>query len=443
MRIKKFVLVAIAFALSATTVMAGGDTNDLEKLKKDAERGNAEAQFSLGVKYYKGKDVTKNLREAARYFKLAADQGNASAQSWLGECYFDGEGVQQNYQEAVKYLKLAAEQGKSRAQYYVGYCYSNGKGVPVNYEEAAKYYKQSADQGYSYAQVGIANLYQRGDGVPLDYNEAAKYFKLAAEQGDKDALAELGKCYVYGLGVPVNYEEAKNCFEQAKSDMGENNYKTLMNICNLKGRIYYGIGKLPGNPMDLALEFDVNGNVMNFNFGHAVKKNYPCKWVQNGNNVRLEISTPDGKTAVLDSSDDGESFNGKMDFNGKQMQIWVLKDFPHTFTCKINPSLLNDVLAKDTYTAFCEMETSGQTACMTGEFKFGKDGSFKLICDSPEVQKMFGNFKGTYKVGKDGELLLKTVAGPVLEGSIRGQGNKIIVPVGSKGGMKLTMKLIR
>ena len=375
--------------------------------------------------------------------KELANKGDAKAQNKFGDCYYDGNGVPQNYAEAVKYYRLAADQGYAEAQYNLGFCYYDGIGVPQNYEEAVKYFRQAADQNDSYAEGYLGSMYLDGKGVPMDYSEAIKYFKLSAEHGYSYANFQLGKCYLYGIGVPVNYEEAKKYIELIKNEISDNTYKTLINICNIKGRQYYGIGKLAGNPLDLALWLEVDGNVTNFNLANAVKKDLPCKWIQTGKNIRWEITTPDGKTAVLESTDDGETFNGKIDFNGKQMIIWVLKDLQSTFDCTINPDLLKNILASDSFVAFCELEISGQTGCVMGEFVFDKDGRFKLICDSSEVQKIFGNFIGTYQVGNDGALKLRTDNGTVLEGSIRGEGNKIIIPVGSKGGMKLTMKLIR
>ena len=47
----------------------------------------------------------------------AARKGNADAQFALGVMYEDGEGTEQNYAEAYEYFNLAAEQGHSGAQH--------------------------------------------------------------------------------------------------------------------------------------------------------------------------------------------------------------------------------------------------------------------------------------------------------------------------------------
>ena len=86
------------------------------ELVQKAEAGNAEAQYSLGVCYFKGKGVDQNAEAAVKWWTLAAKQGNAYAQFNLGECYDEGKGVAKDAREAVKWISLAAKQGLPLAQ---------------------------------------------------------------------------------------------------------------------------------------------------------------------------------------------------------------------------------------------------------------------------------------------------------------------------------------
>jgi TPR repeat protein len=61
---------------------------------------------------------------------LLAEKGNAEAQYNLGVMYAKGEGVPQDYAGAVKWYRLAAEQGYAEAQYNLGVMYGQGRGVP-------------------------------------------------------------------------------------------------------------------------------------------------------------------------------------------------------------------------------------------------------------------------------------------------------------------------
>ncbi len=79
--------------------------------RKDAEHGNANAQYNLGVMYSQGLGVTQDHAEAARWYQKAAEQGLADAQYNLGVMYSQGLGVTQDHAEAVKWYQKAAAQG--------------------------------------------------------------------------------------------------------------------------------------------------------------------------------------------------------------------------------------------------------------------------------------------------------------------------------------------
>ena len=156
-----------------------------------ADKGHAEAQFTLGNCYFEGEGVEKNVTEAARYYKLAADQGLAEAQFNLGNRYFEGEGVEKDLTEAVHYYRLAAAQGLVEAQFELGSCYYDGEGVEKDLKEAARYYKLAADQGLAEAQFNIGTIYFNGEGVKINVEKAAHYYRLAAAQGFAEAQLNL------------------------------------------------------------------------------------------------------------------------------------------------------------------------------------------------------------------------------------------------------------
>ena len=66
--------------------------HSVEKYQKAADRGDANAQFHLGLYYANGQGVEKNLTEAAKWYRKAAEQGYAKAQCNLGLCYANGQG---------------------------------------------------------------------------------------------------------------------------------------------------------------------------------------------------------------------------------------------------------------------------------------------------------------------------------------------------------------
>jgi TPR repeat protein len=77
-------------------------------LRPLAEKGDANAQFQVGVMFSGGQGVKQDLPEAIRWFRLAADQGNADAQYSLGQEYAIGDGIEKNPEEAYFWLDLAS-----------------------------------------------------------------------------------------------------------------------------------------------------------------------------------------------------------------------------------------------------------------------------------------------------------------------------------------------
>ena len=125
-----------------------------ENIKTAAEDGNPDAQYILGVMYYK----EQNYSEAAKWYSLAAEGGNMKAQFNLGNKYYEGKGVKQDYKEAFKWYKKAAEQGHAQAQFNLGCMYGRGEGVRKNFFNANKWLQKSAQQGNENAQEFLKKL---------------------------------------------------------------------------------------------------------------------------------------------------------------------------------------------------------------------------------------------------------------------------------------------
>jgi TPR repeat protein len=99
-----------------TDAYANGDyAAALAKFKPLAERGNAQAQFNLGVMYHQGQGVSQDDKEAAVWWSKAAEQGHAEAQDNLGFRYARGQGIVQDWVQADKWFTIAAAAGNESA----------------------------------------------------------------------------------------------------------------------------------------------------------------------------------------------------------------------------------------------------------------------------------------------------------------------------------------
>ncbi|MCK5385280.1 MAG: sel1 repeat family protein [Alphaproteobacteria bacterium] len=136
---------------------------EFKSLLAKAEKGDAKAQFKVGVKYSLGEDVPQDSDKAVKWYKKAAKKGEPLAQNNL----------------AALYMK-----GKDK----------DGKGVAKDVKKGLTWYKKAAEQGSTVALNNLAVHYLTGTGVPQDTDKAVEYFTKAAELGD-----EMAKDYLKGI----------------------------------------------------------------------------------------------------------------------------------------------------------------------------------------------------------------------------------------------------
>ncbi|MGD0792922.1 MAG: GAF domain-containing protein [Terriglobales bacterium] len=88
----------------------------LADLRKLADRGDADAQWQLGVRYHNGEDVPRDDVQAMQWFLRAAEQGHVTAQATLGAYYWAGRGVPQDLSRAYFWSALALAQGDENSK---------------------------------------------------------------------------------------------------------------------------------------------------------------------------------------------------------------------------------------------------------------------------------------------------------------------------------------
>lgn len=150
------------------------------------------ADYTSGLKAYS----SKNYAQAMKEFKTA---GGKDANYNLGVMYFKGEGVKPDHRQGLEYFKKSAEQGHVNAQFILGTLYDKGEDVLQDRSVAAKWYRKAAEQGHVQAQFNLGLMYTNGEGVEKDRTQAVQWLTKAARQGHKGAGKLLG---VMGEEVP-------------------------------------------------------------------------------------------------------------------------------------------------------------------------------------------------------------------------------------------------
>ena len=126
---------------------------------------------------------------AAALYRPRADRGDAEAQYRLGMMLRFGWGVDKDAAAAAAMLRLAADRDHPLAQAELGTMYRLGRGVPENPQEAARLLRAAALAGVGIAQLSIGRMYRDGVGVARDPVEAYAWFQLAGENSVMDGFA--------------------------------------------------------------------------------------------------------------------------------------------------------------------------------------------------------------------------------------------------------------
>jgi TPR repeat protein len=167
-------------------------------LTKNAQAGNADAQYNLAVCLSTGTGVAPDEGAAFKWYTLAAESGQLFALLNLGACYANGTGVAVDKGKAVKWYTRAADAGNEDALFNLALCYGKGDGVTVDKEKSYTLFKKAAKAGHVKAQFNLGVCYCNGEGVAKDMDEAIKWITCAADaghQGAKDAAEHIYNAY--------------------------------------------------------------------------------------------------------------------------------------------------------------------------------------------------------------------------------------------------------
>jgi TPR repeat protein len=174
-----------------------------------AERGDADAQYYLGLMYSAGQGVLRDPRTAASWFQKAARQGHREAQYHMGILLFEGEGVDRDESKALGWFRQSAAQGHPGARAYAARIQDSRDGA-LYFKEGMKHYKA---EEYDAARTWFSKAKDKGHPDAQDYVERIRLAQQAAEKAEKEgaALFERGLEH-YNSN---NYPEALKWFEQA------------------------------------------------------------------------------------------------------------------------------------------------------------------------------------------------------------------------------------
>jgi TPR repeat protein len=162
--------------------------NTLKRIHQKAKTGCKQTQYLLGVCYLKGKLVPHvNLAKAFRWLTTAAIKGQASAQFYVGVCLEHGYGTDENTSEANQWYVLSAVQGNVYAQFKLAEHLHATDNDPA---AAYNWYQKAAIGGHAGAQCKLALWYHNNSN--FDDSQARKlafkWLKRSAAQKHPEGL---------------------------------------------------------------------------------------------------------------------------------------------------------------------------------------------------------------------------------------------------------------
>ncbi len=209
----------------------------LPQLMGEAEKGNPQSAYRVGVLYENGCGVRINQQIAAAYYEIAAKGGHAEGAVRLAMIYIDGEALRQDYAKARALLDGPAKAGHPMANYFLGVIASRGDEVkPAKPDLAAamKYFRASADGGLAQAQFIVGQAAAEGTDLPKDGKLAKVMLLRAAAQGHGWAQAILGRLLVDNELPDADPVEAVTWLSIAKRDNADAALLVALCDANLK-----------------------------------------------------------------------------------------------------------------------------------------------------------------------------------------------------------------
>lgn len=173
----KFIALAFSCLLLSSMPANANDADSFKAMMALANKGNAEAQYHVGMMHNNGIGTPQDPKQAFEWFQKSTAANDPLGAYKLG-CYYDGQFagvVTTDASEALKYKLVAAEAGYALAQHDVALMYFK-QGNP---EEALKWWKMAGDQGDERSLYRLSMAYSAGKGAPRDLSLSYAYFKLS------------------------------------------------------------------------------------------------------------------------------------------------------------------------------------------------------------------------------------------------------------------------
>lgn len=162
--------------------------NEVKKLKKRMNMGDAEAFRTLGGAYQDGGfGLPKDLNKSTELFIKAADLGSIDGRYDIAAAYWNGEGIEVDKDKAIHYFKLAAIGGHENARHNLGM-------MAANKRLAMKHHMMAARSGHDESLKAVGQGYKDGHVTKDDYANALRAHKESNDEMKSEERSRAVDC---------------------------------------------------------------------------------------------------------------------------------------------------------------------------------------------------------------------------------------------------------
>ena len=186
----------------------------LDQLRHVAREGSTAAALILGRVLW---GIGATAAEGVAWLFTASQAGEAEALHLLGLAYFRGQGVDRDLARARQLQVEAAERGVVDAQFELSLLLAQCLGGARDGRGARRWEDRAADAGHPRACLNRGSRLAR-EKQP-DFAAAMRWYERAAEGGSAEAAARLCRMHLAGQGVAPDEAAAERWYERA-SELG-------------------------------------------------------------------------------------------------------------------------------------------------------------------------------------------------------------------------------
>lgn len=175
MNLKKF-LILLVLQVSLFSMMNTMNNLSFKELHELAEYGETQAQFQVGMRYYNGMGVNKDLDKAIEWFKKSAKAGHQEAAYYLGLIYLQKRSEKNpDLKTWYKSVEVDPKKIKSEAQ------------ASAIYDKVINAHTKATKKNDPKSAYTLGLMFISGSELVINEEEALKWFELAEKLGHKNA----------------------------------------------------------------------------------------------------------------------------------------------------------------------------------------------------------------------------------------------------------------